>query len=195
MPSSDPSARRPSIAERAARRERMAHSGRDRFASLVRALQAGRELPVGRVRGIHYEWHPLAWRLVRLAIVVVAVWAVARVGGTILRDNAVDTWRGPDATVQSGQRLADCAPVNILHDEVYPTWVRFGGVVYRLAGARRPVAAPTPENGYRQTGYTLGPLMLLTIESTPDGRARDTLLIYDGTSPAGELYLREPDCR
>ena len=173
----------------------MAHSGRDRFASLVRALQAGRELPVGRVRGIRYEWHPIAWRLVRLAIVVVAVWAVARVGANVVRDNTTDTWTGPDASVQSGQRLIDCPTVNVLHDEAYPTWVRFGGVVYRLAGARRPVAAPTPENGYRQTGYTLGPLMLLTIENTPAGLARDTLLIYDGRSLAGELYLREPDCR
>ena len=195
MPASDPSARRPSIAERAAKRERMAQGGRDRYAALIRALQAGRELPVGRVRGIHYEWHPLAWRLARLVLAAVALFAVARVGATILRDNAVDTWRGPDATVQSGQRLAGCAPVNILHDEVYPTWVRFGGVVYRMAGSRRPVAAPTLENGYGPTGYTLGSLMLLTIENTPDGRARNTLLIYDGTSPAVEMYMREPDCQ
>jgi hypothetical protein len=194
VPTSDPSAHRLSIAERAAKRERMAHSGRDRYASLIRTLQAGRELPVGRVRAIHYEWHPLAWRLGRVLLAAVVIYAAARFGATILRDNAVDTWRGPDAAVQSGQRLSGCAPVNVLHDEVYPTWVRFGGVVYRMAGSRRPVLAPTPKNGYRPTGYTLGSLMLLTIESSPDGRARNTLLIYDNTSPAGELYMREPDC-
>lgn len=191
---SDPPASRPSIAERAARRERMANSGRDRYASLLRVLQAGRELPVGRARGIRYAWHPIAGRLVRLAIVSVSVFAIARVAGTIMRDDAIDTWSGPDASVQSGQRLAGCAPVNVLHDEVYPTWLRYGGNVYRLAGARRPVAAPTVENGYGVTGYTLGSMMLLTIENTPDGRARDALLMYDGRSPAGELFVREPDC-
>ena len=76
----------------------MVASGRDRFASLTRTLQAGRELPWRSAGRVRYEWHPIGWRLLRLALMVVAVWAVARVGLGFVRDNAIDTWSGPDST-------------------------------------------------------------------------------------------------
>jgi hypothetical protein len=189
-----PAARRPSIAERAEKRERLTGGGRDRYASLLRALQAGRELPIGRREGVHYVWHPIAWRLVRIALLLVAAWLVARVGFGILRENSVYTWSGPDASVRSGQRLEGCAPVNVLDDDVYPTWVRFEGAIYKMTGLKRPVPAPTLENGYRQTGYSLGSVLLLTVEREPTGTAGRHVVLLDPVADVGELYVIEPDC-
>ena len=126
-PLTEPPSERLSIAERAAKRDRMEHSGRDRFGSLLRTLQAGRELPVGTAQKARYEWHPIFGRLIVAVIVVVVAWFALRAGVTVWRDNTTDTWAGPDATVQSGQRLGGCDPVNILHDDAFPTWIRYPG--------------------------------------------------------------------
>lgn len=189
-----PAARRPSISERAQKRERLAGGGRDRYAILLRALQAGHELPVGRRQRVHYEWHPIAGRLVRIALLLVAAWLVARVGLGILRENSVYTWSGPDANVRSGQRLEGCASVNTLRNDVYPVWVSFEGAIYKLAGLARPVVEPTPENGYRPTGYSLGAMLLLTVEGEPAGTVGRHLLVLDPAAHVGELFVLEPDC-
>jgi len=184
-----------SIAERAEKRERMARSGRDRYGSLLRTLQAGQELPIGPSQKVHDEWHPIFGKLIIVVIVVVAGWVVLRGGVTIWRDNATDTWAGPDATVQSGQRLAGCAPVNILHDDAFPTWIRFKGSVYVLANARRPVAEVSAENGYQETGYANDSRLLLRMLDPATGTARaDQVLIYDPRADTGELYRLLPEC-
>jgi hypothetical protein len=57
---------RPSIAERAARRDEMQSPGRDRYASLLRSLQAGHELPIHRHGGrLAIDWNPVLWTLPR----------------------------------------------------------------------------------------------------------------------------------
>jgi hypothetical protein len=194
-PLTEPPSERLSISERAAKRDRMAHSGRDRYGSLLRTLQAGRELPIGSAQRARYEWHPLFWRLIAAVIIVVIVWFALRAGVTIWRDNTTDIWAGPDATVLSGQRLEDCPPVNILHDDAFPTWIRFQGTVFALANARRPVAAVTAENGYQATGYTNDSRLLLRMLDPATGSARpDQLLIYDPRASVGELYRLLPDC-
>jgi hypothetical protein len=184
-----------SIAERAEKRERMAHSGRDRYGSLLRTLQAGRELPVGSSQKASYEWHPIFRRLILAVIVVVIAWFALRAGVTIWRDNTTDTWTGPDASVQSGQRLDGCAPVNILHDDAFPTWIRFQGSIFALANARRPVAAVTAENGYEATGYTNDARLLLRMLDPSTGAVRpDQMLVYDPRANTGELYRLMAEC-
>ena len=173
----------------------MAHSGRDRYGSLLRSLQAGRELPVGTAQKASYEWHPIFGRLIIALIIVVAVWFTLRAGVTIWRDNTTDTWAGPDATVQSGQRLAGCDAVNILHDDAFPTWLRFQGDIFILANARRPVAEVSAENGYEATGYTNDARMLLRMLDPATGVPRtDQLLVYDPRADTGELYRVLPEC-
>ena len=146
-PLTEPPTERLSISERAAKRDRMANSGRDRYGSLLRTLQAGQELPIGTAKRERFEVHPIFGKLIVALIVIVVTWFVLRAGVTIWRDNTTDTWSGPDRSVQSGQRLDGCPPVNILHDDAFPTWIRFQGAIFGLANARRPVAAVTAENG------------------------------------------------
>ena len=193
-PLTEPPVERLTIAERAAKRDRMASSGRDRYGSLLRTLQAGRELPIGSAQRARYEWHPIFRRLLVAIALVVVAWFALRAGVTIWRDNTTDTWAGPDATVQSGQRLEGCAPVNVLHDDAFPTWIRYGGAVFGMANARRPVAAVTAENGYQAPGYTNDSRLLLRMLDPTGAVREDQLLIYDPRADTGELYRILPDC-
>ena len=185
---------RPSIAERAARRDAMQDHGRDRYATLLRSLQAGHELPVYRRGGrLAVDWHPILWTLLKVAAVVIVAYVAVRVGTQWLREGRVDTWDGPDATVQSGVRLAGCPSVDRLRVEDFPSWVRFEGSIYRYTGDKRPYVGPeTP--GFVQTPYTNGSMRLVLIENTPDGKARDTILIWLQGALAGIEYARVPEC-
>jgi len=185
---------RPSIAERAARRDEMQARGRDRYATLLRSLQAGQELPLHRRGGrLAVDWHPILWTLIKVAAVVLVAYVGIRVGTQWLREGRVDTWDGPDATVQSGVRLADCPSVDRIRVEDFPSWVRFEGSIYRYTGDKRPYVGPeTP--GFVQTPYTNGSMRLVLIENTPDGKARDTILIWLQDALAGIEYARVPEC-
>jgi hypothetical protein len=187
---------RPSIGERAARRERVERGGADRYSSLMRAMRAGQEMPWQRrrQRTISLEWHPIAWALVRALVVVVIAYGAIVVGFNAWRDSRVETWAGPDATVTSGQRLADCPQVNDLHDDSFPTWIRFQGSVYGLTDTIRPYGF-TSNDEYPDTGYRLGSLRLHRIANTPDGVAGDSVLIKIDTSAVGQVFGRLPDCR
>ena len=185
---------RPSIAERAARRDEMQARGRDRYATLLRSLQAGQELPLYR-RGRRFavDWHPILWTLLKVAAVVIVAYVAVRVGTQWLREGRVVTWDGPDATVQSGVRLADCPSVDRIRVEDFPSWVRFEGSIYRYTGDKRPYVGPeTP--GFTQTPYTSGSMRLVLIENTPDGKARDTIMIWLQDALAGIEYARVPEC-
>ncbi len=60
-------------------------------------------------------------------------------------------------------------------------------------GDKRPyVGRETP--GFVQTPYTNGSMRLVLIENTPDGKARDTILIWLQDSLAGIEYARVPEC-
>ena len=185
---------RPSIAQRAARRDEMQAHGRDRYATLLRSLQAGQELPLHRRGGrLAVDWHPILWTLIKVAAVVLVAYVGIRVGTQWLREGRVDTWDGPDATVQSGVRLADCPSVDRIRVEDFPSWVRFEGSIYRYTGDKRPYVGPeTP--GFVQTPYTNGSMRLVLIENTPDGKARDTILIWLQGALAGIEYARVPEC-
>jgi hypothetical protein len=185
---------RPSIAERAARRDEMQAHGRDRYATLLRSLQAGRELPVYRRGGrLAIDWHPVLWTLIKVAAVVIVAYVALRVGTQWWREGRVVTWDGPDATVQSGVRLADCPSVDRIRVEDFPSWVQFEGSIYRYTGDMRPYLGPeTP--GFTQTPYSSEAMRLALIENTPDGRARDTILVWLQGALAGIEYARVPEC-
>ena len=185
---------RPSIAERAARRDEMQARGRDRYATLLRSLQAGQELPLHRRGGrLAVDWHPILWTLLKVAAVVIVAYVAVRVGTQWLREGRVDTWDGPDATVQSGVRLADCPSVDRIRVEDFPSWVLFEGSIYRYTGDMRPYMGPeTP--GFTQTPYSSEAMRLALIDNTPDGRARDTILIWLQDALAGIEYARVPEC-
>ena len=193
-PLTEPPTERLSISERAAKRDRMANSGRDRYGSLLRTLQAGHELPVGTAKRERFEVHPIFGKLIVAVIAIVVTWFVLRAGVTIWRDNTTDTWSGPDRSVQSGQRLDGCQPVNILHDDAFPTWIRFQGAIFALANARRPVAAVTAENGWVATGYENDSRQLLRVLGTDGVMKDDELLVFDPRASTGEIYRLVPEC-
>lgn len=185
---------RPSIAQRAARRDEMLTHGRDRYGALLRSLQAGRELPIYRRGGrIAVDWHPILWTLVKVAVVVVVAYFAIRAATQWLNENRVVTWDGPTTSVQSGVRLASCPVVDRIRVDDFPSWVLYEGSIYRYTGNMRPYLGPDTE-GFIQTPYTSGAMRLALIENTPDGAARDTILIWLQDARAGIEYARTPDC-
>lgn len=184
---------RPTIAERAARRDQIYAGGRDRYGALLRSLQAGQELPIYRGAGrISLDWHPILWTLVRVAIVVAVAYFAVRAGTQWWRENRVDTWSGPTTSVQSGVRLAGCPVVDAIRVEDFPSWLTFEGTVYRYTGRKRPYVGPET-SGYTATDYTNGAMRLVLMENTPAGRARDTIMIWLQNALAGIEYART-DC-
>jgi hypothetical protein len=182
-----------SIEERAERRERVERGGHDRYTSLMRALYAGQEVPLRNRRARSLEWHPIAGRLLLAALVAVLAYFAISTGYNAWRDSRVDTWIGPDGSVASGQRLTDCPLVNALHDDTFPTWVRFEGKVYRLTGTIRPVGSgPTPD--YPATGHELGLLRLHRVTNTPAGLSGEIILLKLADAPVGQVFELTPDC-
>ncbi|MFI5042959.1 MAG: hypothetical protein ACHQNA_14130 [Acidimicrobiales bacterium] len=196
-PDADSGRERPraSVEERAERRERL-RAGHDRYTALLRTLQAGREVRLARPRSGHWgiEWHPIMRTLVLAAIAAVVLWFGARAGLDWIRRGQVTTWSGPDATVQSGQVLGDCAVVNAIDNPVYPSWVRRNGGVYRYTGSKRPFTGTDFSNSFTDTRYQTGDLHLYLIDDTPDGSTRDTIMLWFGGGIAGVEYARTPEC-
>jgi len=48
--------------------------------------------------------------------------------------------------------------------------------------------------GFSESGYRTGDLHLYLIENTPDGKARDNVLLWFEGGIAGVEYARTPDC-
>ena len=193
--SSEEPRQRPLVEERAARRERMNAPDRDRFSSLMRALQAGTEVPVrSRGRDRRIEWNPIGWTLIKVAVIVVIAWFGVSVITGWIRDNRVDTWSGPDPTVQSGERLAACSEVELGRDAAFPSWIRYKGAIYRLTSSARPFIGPGVTPGFHDSGYSLGSLHLILIDNTPDGRSLDTILLWIDGGIAGREMTRVPGC-
>lgn len=187
---------RPSIAERAARREALQRSERDRYANLVRALQAGRELPIRPRRPERLRWHPIAWLLLRLAGLVVVVYLLGSVAQSVWRNMRVDTWAGPDASVSSGQRLEGCAAANAQSHTYLPTWLRYGGRVYVMTPRQRPLVGQGLPGGTRQieTGYTLERLRMLIPSEGVDPAAPSHVLIVQAGSFVAAIFQHAPEC-
>jgi len=172
----------------------MDSSGPDRYSSLLHTLRAGREIAVQPRTRQRLEWHPVAAKMLIAAAVLVAAYLVATTGYRLLRERSLDTWAGPDATVQSGQRLDGCPLANVRdYDAAYPNWVRFGGAVFIATGFSRPFGS-NADNAYTPTGYHLNELELWRVANTPDGRAGRAVLLKLRDNPIGQLFVASPDC-
>ena len=178
--------RRPTVEERASRRDQLARAGSDRYSSLLHALRGGQEIELRTRRSRRLRWHPIAGTLIRAAIVVAGIYLVAVAGVRYIRDHQVDTWSGPTNQVTSGQRLDGCPQVTG-YDATFPRWVRFDGHVYRATESIRPVGT-VPSDRYPDTGYALGELSLLRIAGTPDGEAGRTVLLKLSSVPVGQVF-------
>lgn len=172
----------------------MQHAGRDRYSSLLRTLQAGQELPwQQRRRGRRLDWHPIAGTLLRAIVIGILLWVAVTTGLRIWRDGRVDTWSGPDGSVTSGQRLADCALVGSVSDDLFPSWIRYDGIVYRLTDSIRPMGFQ-PDADFPPTGYAHGPMTLYRVVNTPEGQAGTIVLVKLDTSAVGRVFRATPDC-
>lgn len=186
---------RPSVEERASRRDQIARAQPDRFRSLLWALSSGRAVPVGRRRSVRLSWNPIFWTLVRLALVIAILYLAVDLASGWVRQQRVETWSGPDTSVQSGQQLDSCPIVSTFRDATFPNWVRYGGSLYMMTTGIRPV--PHPEVGattYTESGYTLGSLRLLIDENTAPGRNLDYILLYVPPAKAARVYDRLDVC-
>jgi len=174
----------------------MEHSGRDRYSSLVRALQAGREVPVGRTRSMPLEWHPIFRRLVLVAVAMaIAVVVVVNVHER-WRAGLVEDWTGPGPLVQSGQRLDGCAATAAISHATMPVWVRYGGSVYVLTDARWALGneGRPGETSLFETGYSLAEKRILLIDEPAAGAAPTSLVVARPPAYGGGLYLPHPEC-
>lgn len=180
-----------SVDARAAQRERLDVEGADRYEALLRHLQAGREIPIRprprRTFGL--DIHPSAGKVVLGAIIAVIVWFGAIAVTDWLRYDRVDTWEGPDATVQSGLRLAGCPDIIFREDVYFPAWIRFEGGVFRWTDSGAPVGPNSIGKSYLETGYTLGDLELFRIANSIDGQEGRRIMIRQGESPVGAIYV------
>lgn len=193
----DETHQRLSIEERAARRDEITRPGRDRWAALVRSLQAGRELPVGRParRRLRVSIDSSFWTILKIAALGVAVYAIALGVQTWVRERSVDTWSGPDAAVTSGLNLAGCPAASQIRDPAFPSWLKVNDTVYLFTGRKRPFLGVGRTNGFSDSGYRNGALRLLWIDDTPAGRARDAVFVWQEPAIAGVTYARDPTCR
>lgn len=183
-----------SIEERASRRDQIERVQGDRYAALLHALRAGKEIDPRRRRGGRIDWHPIAGTLLKVGILVLAVYLVVTAVVRYSREQAVETWTGPAgaATVTSGQQLAGCPQITG-YDAVFPRWVRFEGKVFRATGFIRPIGiGENPD--YPPAGYALGQIRLHRIMDTPEGRAGNTILLRLASVDVGELYQAVPEC-
>ena len=172
----------------------MQNAGRDRYSSLVRTLQAGQELPWQPIRrGRRLVWHPVAGTLLRAILIGILLYLAVTAALGLWREGRVDAWSGPDASVTSGQRLADCPLVGSVRDDVFPSWIRFDGKVYRLTDTIRPMGfAADPD--FPATGYSLGSMALFRALNTPEGQSGTIVLVKLETSAVGRVFRATPDC-
>lgn len=185
---------RRSVKERAAQRDRVQRSGRDRFSNLLRTLQGGQELPwQGQSRSHPMAWHPIAGTLLRGAVIAVLLYVAITAALGIWRGARVDTWSGPDAAVTSGQRLPDCPLIGNVRDDLFPSWIRFDGKVYGLTDTIRPMGFK-PDPDFPATGYRHDQMALHRAFNTPDGAAGRIVLVRLDTSAVGRVYREAPDC-
>jgi hypothetical protein len=171
--------------------------GRDRYESLLRHLQAGREIPLPekKRRGrLGLDIHPVAKWVVALALVVTAGWFIAIAARDYMRVNQVDTWSGPDQTVQSGLNRPGCVTAGFTGDQYFPAWIRFEGKLYTWSGLSTPIGRIPDPDSFVWTGYQRDTLRLYRMQNSPDGREGKRVMVRQGEEVAGAIYILQDTC-
>lgn len=101
----------------------------------------------------------------------------------------VDTWQGPDASVRSGILLDGCPVIRFEEDVYFPSWITFEGRTYRWADLLTPIGPNSIGDAYLPTGYRHDDLELFRIANTLEGEAGTNVMIRQGTSFAGAIYV------
>ena len=131
--------------------------------------------------------------MIVVILVIVASWLAAIAVTDWFRQGQVDTWVGPDATVQSGLRLDGCPDITFRENVYFPSWIRFGGHVFRWDDSLTPIGPNSVPGSFEETGYSHGDLWLYLVHNNPEGRAGNQVMIRQGDSPAGAIYVKA-DC-
>ena len=93
----------------------------------------------------------------------------------------------------SGQPLDSCPDVNaIAQVETYPNWLRYDGQLYLRTDTVRPGLIDGVS--YVDSGYRLDHLFLVLLENTPDGRARQEVMVWSDGAMAGYAYHVATGC-
>jgi hypothetical protein len=142
------------------------------------------ELERRRRRSFGLDIHPIAARLVIGALVVAVLWLAGIAVTDLIRQRVVDTWEGPDATVQSGLALAGCPDITFDENVYLPSWVRFDGQVYRWADLNVPIGTQSIGDTYLPTGYRHDDLELFRV-----AEREDQVMIRQGDAIVGAIYL------
>jgi len=130
-----------------------------------------------------------AGRILLVAAIVIVTWLGAIAVTDWVRRGVVDTWTGPDATVQSGQRLAGCPDITFREDVYFPSWVRFEGKVFRWADRLAPIGTESIGSAYLSTGFRHGDLELFRVDNNPEGRAGNRIMLRQGVTAFGAIYV------
>lgn len=147
------------------------------------------ELEQRRRRTFGLDIHPIAARLVVLALVVAAVWVAGIALTDVVRQRVVDTWEGPDQSVRSGLLLEGCPSIEFEENVYLPSWIRFEGRTYRWADLSVPIGTSSIGESYLPTGYRHDDLELFRVANTEAGRAGEQVMIRQGDAYAGAIYL------
>ena len=140
-------------------------------------------------RSFGFDIDASAGRIVLAVVIAAIVWLGAIVVTDYVRQGVVDTWTGPDATVQSGLRLDGCPSITFREDVYFPSWVRFEGRVFRWADLLAPIGPDSIGDAFLQTGFRNGDLELFRVANDPEGRAGNKVMLRQRESPAGAIYV------
>lgn len=178
---------------------------RDRYGSLLESLRAadadGARVTGGRTAApavrpsvpvIWRGWHPVARTIVVVAIVAALAYMALLFTNESIRASRVDTWAGPDESVQSGMALARCPAAEGHGDEVFPSWIRYGGEVFASNGRVSPIgrAWQYGQTRYDESDYRLGRIRLLLDVPSPGSATPDTVFLLQEPAQVARLYDR-----
>jgi len=180
---------------------------RDRYGSLMESLRSGaeesRHAPAQRplvpprrgVSAVWRGWHPVARTFLVIAIAAAVIYGALLIGTGFLRSGRVDTWTGPDASVQSGLTLAGCPQVEGRGDAIFPSWIRYRGSVNASTGGLAPIGTTWQYGATRfaESEYRLGSTRLLLDGPLSGATTPETVLLLQEPARAVRRYDRT-DC-
>lgn len=186
---------RPTIEERASKRDQIHTGANDRYSSLMEALSGGRPLLADQSRP-KLTWHPVMWTLIRILLVLLVAYLLALYGWRWWRQQQTDVWSGPSTSVVSGQRLSGCDAANLRNDDAMPTWIRWAGHVFVQTDRILPVLNQSLEGQtqFIETGYSLSQLRIVLPATTVAGQLPAELLVVSPPGIAASVFKPDASC-